>query len=49
MMKFYKILLCAALVSLSGCEEMFYREVDFTIEGEEEMLIHPHRKEVLMS
>ena len=39
MMKFYKILLCAALVSLSGCEEMFYREVDFTIEGEEEMLV----------
>lgn len=28
-----------ALVSLSGCRDMFYREVDFTVEGENEMLV----------
>ena len=28
-----------AVVSLSGCEEMFYREVDFTVEGEQEKLV----------
>ena len=27
------------LFFLTGCEEMFYREVDFKIEGEEEMLV----------
>lgn len=28
-----------AVVSLSGCEEMFYREVDFSLEGEKEKLV----------
>lgn len=27
------------LLLLTGCEEMFYREVDFSVEGEQEMLV----------
>ena len=40
MTNYYKIvLLMVAVVSLSGCRDMFYREVDFTVEGENEKIV----------
>lgn len=36
---FHIVLLLAASVSLSGCRDMFYREVDFTVEGEQKRMV----------